>query len=72
MLKYLPATFGLAVLLTATTASAQERTALESASVKAATDCIAAVVLNNPDIVACIGKPAQSQPKRCGGIGTSC
>jgi hypothetical protein len=50
MSKYLPATLGIAVMLTASTAVAKERSALESASVKAATDCIAAVALNNPKI----------------------
>jgi hypothetical protein len=37
-------------MLIASTAVAKERSALESASVKAATDCIAAVALNNPKI----------------------
>jgi hypothetical protein len=50
MSKYLPATLGIAVMLIASTAVAKERSALESASVKAATDCIAAVALNNPKI----------------------
>jgi hypothetical protein len=40
------------VLLIASTGLAKERTALESASVKAAMDCVAAAALNNPDIVA--------------------
>jgi uncharacterized protein YgiM (DUF1202 family) len=50
MSTYLPATLGIAVMLIASTAVAKERSALESASVKAATDCIAAVALNNPKI----------------------
>jgi hypothetical protein len=50
MSKYLPVTLGIAVMLIASTAVAKERSALESASVKAATDCIAAVALNNPKI----------------------
>jgi hypothetical protein len=50
MSKYLPVTLGIAVMLIASPAVAKERSALESASVKAATDCIAAVALNNPKI----------------------
>jgi hypothetical protein len=50
MSKYLPATLGIAVMLIASTALAKERSALESASVKAATDCVAATALNNPNI----------------------
>jgi hypothetical protein len=51
MSKYLPATLGVAVLLIASTALAKERSALESASVKAATDCVAAAALDNPNII---------------------
>ena len=47
---YLPATLGLAVILMASTAPATARSALESASVKAATDCVAAAALNNSEI----------------------
>jgi hypothetical protein len=50
MSRYLPAAIGIAVTLVATTALAKERSALESASVKAATDCVAAAALNNPNI----------------------
>jgi hypothetical protein len=47
MSKYLAATFGLAAMLIASPALA-ERSALESASVKAASDCVAAAALNKP------------------------
>jgi hypothetical protein len=50
MSKYLAATLGIAAVLIASTALAKERSALESASVKAATDCVAAAALNNPNI----------------------
>ena len=51
MSKYLPATLGIAVMLIASTAAvAKERSALESASVKAATDCVAKAALNNENI----------------------
>jgi hypothetical protein len=51
MSKYLPATLGIAVMLIASTAAvAKERSALESASVKAATDCVAAAAVNNLNI----------------------
>jgi hypothetical protein len=50
MSKYVPATFGFAVVLLASSALAKERSALESASVKAATDCVAAAALKNPNI----------------------
>jgi hypothetical protein len=51
MSKYLPATLGIAVVLIASTAAvAKERSALETASVKAATDCVAAAAVNNPNI----------------------
>ena len=50
MSKYLPATLGIAAILIASTALAKERSVLESASVKAATDCVAAAAVNNPNI----------------------
>ena len=50
MSKYLPATLGLAAMLIASPALAKERSALETASVKAATDCVAAAAVNNPNI----------------------
>jgi hypothetical protein len=50
MSKYLPATLGIAAMLMASTALARERSALESSSVKAASDCVAAAALNNPNI----------------------
>jgi hypothetical protein len=50
MIKYLPATLGIAAVLIASSALAKERSALESASVKAASDCVAAAALNNPNI----------------------
>ena len=50
MTKYLPAALGLTVMLMASTAPATARTELESASVKAATDCVAAAALNNSEI----------------------
>jgi hypothetical protein len=50
MTKYLPATLGIAAVLIASSALAKERSALESASVKAASDCVAAAALNNPNI----------------------
>jgi hypothetical protein len=51
MSRYLTTAFGIAVLLIASTGLAKERTALESASVKAAMDCVAAAALNDPDIM---------------------
>jgi hypothetical protein len=50
MSKYVSATLGIGVMLMASTAPATARSALESASVKAATDCVAAAALNNPEI----------------------
>ena len=50
MWKYLPATLGLAVILVGSTALAKPRSELEIASIKAASDCIAAAALNNPNI----------------------
>ena len=47
MSKYLPAALGLTVMLMASTAPATARSEMESASVKAATDCVAAAALNN-------------------------
>jgi hypothetical protein len=52
MSKFLPATLGIAAILVASTSLAKERSALESASVKAATDCVAKAALNNPNITA--------------------
>ena len=50
MTRYFPAALGLTVILMASTAPATARTELESASVKAATDCVAAAALNNSEI----------------------
>jgi hypothetical protein len=50
MSNYLSATLGIAVMLIASTASATARSELELASVKAATDCVAAAALNNSEI----------------------
>jgi hypothetical protein len=50
MLSYLPATLGMAVMLIGSTALAKERSEVEKSSVKAATDCVAASALNNPNI----------------------
>jgi hypothetical protein len=51
MSKYLPAVFGISVLLIAPIAFAKERSELEKSTIKAATDCVAAAALNNPDII---------------------
>jgi hypothetical protein len=51
MTKYLPAALGLTVMLMASTAPATARSEMESASVKAATDCVAAAALNNSEII---------------------
>jgi hypothetical protein len=51
MPKYLPAALPMAVLLMVSPAMAKERSALESASVKAASDCVAAAALKDPNIV---------------------
>src|SRR5262249_26920148 len=51
MHRYVPATLGIAAVLMASTALAKERSALESASVKAASDCDAAAALKDPNIV---------------------
>jgi len=52
MTKYFPAALGIGAMLLASTASATAaRSAMESASVKAATDCVAAAALNNSDII---------------------
>src|SRR5271166_919848 len=50
MSKYLPATLGIAAMLLASTSLAQGRSELEKSSIKAATDCVAAAALNNPNI----------------------
>jgi hypothetical protein len=50
MSKYLPATLGIAAMLLTSTALAKERSALESASVKAAADCVATDALKDPNI----------------------
>jgi hypothetical protein len=51
MHKYLPPTLGIAAVLMASTALAKERSALESASIKAASYCVAAAALKDPNIV---------------------
>ena len=51
MSKYLASALGVAAILFASTAIAVERSELEKSSIKAATDCVAAAVLNNPNIV---------------------
>lgn len=50
MPKYLPATLAIAAMLIASAAMATERSELEKSSIKAATDCVAAAALNNPNI----------------------
>jgi hypothetical protein len=50
MSKYLPATLGIAAMLMASTSMAQARSEVEKSSIKAATDCVAAAALNNPNI----------------------
>src|ERR1700738_4008869 len=50
MSKYLPATLGIAAMLLASTSWAQGRGELEKSSIKAATDCVAAAALKNPNI----------------------
>jgi len=50
MSKYLPATLGIAAMLIASTTLAQGRGQLEKSTIKAATDCVAAAALNNPNI----------------------
>jgi hypothetical protein len=47
---YLPATLGIAAILFASTALATERSELEKSTVKAATDCVAAAALKDPNI----------------------
>jgi uncharacterized protein YgiM (DUF1202 family) len=49
MRKYLPATLGIAFMVAAPAALA-ERSPMEIATVKAATDCVAKAALNNPNI----------------------
>ena len=51
MRKYLPVVVGIAAILLASPALAKKRSALETTSIKAATDCVAAAALNNPKIV---------------------
>jgi len=50
MSKYIPATLAIAAMLLASTSLAQGRGELEKSSIKAATDCVAAAALNNPNI----------------------
>jgi hypothetical protein len=50
MSNLLPATLGIAAILIASTALANERSELEKSSIKAATDCVAAAALNNSNI----------------------
>src|ERR1700738_2974885 len=50
MSKYLTATLGIAAMLLASTSLAQARSELEKSSIKAATDCVAAAALKNPNI----------------------
>jgi hypothetical protein len=50
MSKYLPATLGIAAMLIASTSLAQARGELEKSSIKAATDCVTAAAVNNPNI----------------------
>ena len=51
MPRYLSVTFGIALALIASSAVAVERSELEKSSIKAATDCVARVALNNENIV---------------------
>jgi hypothetical protein len=50
MSKYLPATLGIAAMLIASTSLAQARGELEKSSIKAATDCVTAAAVKNPNI----------------------
>jgi len=50
MPKYMPATLAIAAMLIASTAMATERSELEKSTVKAATDCVAAAALKDPNI----------------------
>jgi hypothetical protein len=50
MSKFLPATFGIAAMLIASTSLAQARSEVEKSTIKAATDCVAAAALNNSNI----------------------
>jgi hypothetical protein len=50
MSKYLPATLGIAAMLLASTSLAQGRSELEKSSIKAATDCVTAEALKDPNI----------------------
>ena len=56
MSKYLRATLGIAAMLIASTALARERSALESSSVKAASDCVPQPHLITPTSRRYIGK----------------
>jgi hypothetical protein len=51
MLKGLGMLTGIAAVLAAAASSAEARSELEKAAIKAATDCVAAAALNNPNIV---------------------
>jgi hypothetical protein len=51
MSNYLPTTLGIVAMLVVSTALAKERSPLESASVKAATDCVAVAALKDGNIV---------------------
>jgi hypothetical protein len=50
MLRFLPAALGIAAIFITSPAIAVERSELEKSSVKAATDCVAAAALKNPNI----------------------
>lgn len=50
MRKYLPVAIGIAAMLLAGPVLAKKRSPLEAATVKAASDCVAAAALNNPKI----------------------
>jgi hypothetical protein len=50
MSKYLPVTLGIAAILVASTSLAQARSEREKSSIKAASDCVATVALENPNI----------------------
>ena len=51
MYRYLVPGLSIAAMLIASTALAKERSALESVSVKAASDCVGAAALKDPNIV---------------------
>jgi len=50
MREYLPVAIGIAAMLLAGPVLAKKRSPLEAATVKAASDCVAAAALNNPKI----------------------